>query len=75
MVDHPQKSDETVEHIFAAVRHLRDESGPVTLGEGYLRAVERTEALQENAVSADKTWVVETIRRSRRQLASAVRVR
>ena len=75
MVDHPQRSDEAVERMFAAVRHLREESGPVTLGEHYVRAVELTEALQENVVSADKTWVLETIRRSRRQWASAVRVR
>ena len=32
-------------------------TGPVVLPAGYLRAVERWEALPENAEGADKSWV------------------
>lgn len=32
-------------------------SGPVTLSPGYRRALERWEALPDNAAGADKSWV------------------
>jgi hypothetical protein len=48
---------EAWERIFAPLRHLRDESGPVTLSEEYLELVRRVEELAENQAGADKSWV------------------
>jgi hypothetical protein len=44
--------------MLEAYARMPKPSGPVTLSPGYLRAVERWEALPENAAGADKSWVV-----------------
>lgn len=46
-------------------------SGPVALGERYLEAVERWEALPENAERAEKGWVLRADRSWRRLVARA----
>jgi hypothetical protein len=45
--------------------------GPVTLSPGYLRAIERWEALPENASGADKSWVGRCQRAFDRHFAKA----
>jgi hypothetical protein len=44
--------------MLDAYARMPKPSGPVTLSPGYLRAVERWEALPENAAGVDKSWVV-----------------
>lgn len=48
--------DEVLE-MLAAYAGLPKPSGPVTLSAAYLRAVERWEALPDNAAGAEKSWV------------------
>jgi hypothetical protein len=40
------------------------QTGPVVLPDAYLRAVERVEALPDNASGADKGWVSDVLKRS-----------
>jgi len=60
-VDHLSDEEEW-ERIFAPLRHLRYESGPVTLSEEYLELVRRVEDLAENQSGADKSWVASSLR-------------
>jgi len=46
-------------------------SNPVELSSAYLRAVERWEALPENAVGSDKSWVVRSQRAWKEHFAKA----
>lgn len=48
-------------------------SGPVTLDDAYLRAVERVEALPENQSGSDKTWVHDAQRQFREHFKRARR--
>lgn len=66
--------EEAWERIFAPLRHLRYESGPVTLSEEYLELVRRVEDLPENQSGADKSWVSEADRAFRSHFARARRV-
>ena len=50
------------ERIFAPLRHLRHESGPVPLTEEYLELLRRVEDLAENQSGADKSWVESSLR-------------
>lgn len=68
-------SEEELERIFGPVRHLREESGPVTLSAEYLAAVERVEALPQNRPGADKGWVERSLRAFREHYGRTVRVR
>ena len=67
--------DEALERIFAPLRHLRYESGPVTLSDEYRRLVEAADALPENQSGADKTWVFEAIRRFQQHFSRVERSR
>ena len=51
----PTKAE--VLEMLDAYARMPKPSGPVTLSRGYLRAIERWEALPENAAGADKSWV------------------
>jgi hypothetical protein len=62
------------ERIFAPLRHLRYESGPVTLTEEYLELVRRVEDLAQNQSGADKSWVFAADRAFRSHFARARRV-
>ena len=66
--------EEEWERIFAPVRHLRYESGPVTLSEEYLELVHRVEAMPENQSGADKSWVSAADRAFRSHFARTTRV-
>jgi hypothetical protein len=54
--------EEEWERIFAPIRHLRYESGPVTLSEEYLELLRRVEDLAQNKSGADKSWVEASLR-------------
>jgi hypothetical protein len=57
-VDDPDQDDEAaLERVFASLGPLRVPSGPVVLGEEYLRMIAEVEAAPENQDGADKTWV------------------
>jgi len=43
--------------MLDAYARMPKATGPVVLSPAYLRAVERWEALPENAAGADKSWV------------------
>lgn len=49
-------------------------SGPVSLSEAYLRAIERWEALPENAPGADKSWIGRCERAFAAHFAGAIRL-
>lgn len=66
--------EEEWERIFAPLRHLRYESGPVTLSEEYLELVRRVEALPENQSGADKSWVYAADRAFRCHFARTARL-
>ncbi len=51
------------------------EEGPVALGDRYLAAVLRFEALPANRPRADKSWVESTLREFRDLITRAKRVR
>lgn len=57
--------------ILAAHARLPRPSGPVALSGAYLRAIERWEALPENAPGSDKTWVHRSDRSARETFARA----
>lgn len=59
--------------IDAAVAEVARLSGPVTLDEAYLHAVERVEAMPENQSGADKTWVSHAQRQFREHFRRARR--
>jgi hypothetical protein len=44
------------------------------LGESYLAAISRIEALPQNQSGSDKTWVELTLEESRQHFAKAIRV-
>ena len=71
--DFVNPDDKALRAIDAAVAEVSRLSGPVTLEEAYLRAVERVEAMPDNQSGADKTWVWEAIERDRRHFARARR--
>jgi hypothetical protein len=52
----PTKAE--VLEMLDAYARMPKPTGPVTLRPGYLRAIERWEALPENADRVDKSWVV-----------------
>ena len=58
--------DETLERIFGPVRHLRAESGPVELSDGYRKLLALVDALPENQSGVDKSWVEKALREYRR---------
>ena len=66
--------EEAWERIFAPLRYLRYESGPVTLSEEYLELVRRVEDLPHNQSGADKSWVSAADRAFRSHFAQARRV-
>jgi hypothetical protein len=66
--------EEEWERIFAPLRHLRYESGPVTLSEEYLELVRRVEDLAQNQSGADKSWVFAADRAFRSHFTRATRV-
>ena len=47
---------------------------PARLTAGYLLAVDRVESLADNAMRADKTWVLRLLTAARRLTASATRI-
>ena len=67
--------EEAWERIFAALRHLRNESGPVTLSEEYLELVRRVEDLPQNQSGTDKTWVHDADRAAQEHFRQARLVR
>lgn len=50
-------------------------SGPVSLSDGYQRAIGQTESLAENQQSSDKTWVESALQEYRAHYSRAIRVR
>jgi hypothetical protein len=54
--------DKALRAIDAAVADVARLTGPATLDDAYMRAVERVEAMPENQTGADKTWVHEALR-------------
>lgn len=67
--------EERLERMFAEVRHLAHEAGPLALDGAYVRAVEVVDSLPQNQSGADKTWVFNALRQFREYYGSAVRVR
>ena len=65
----------TAEQILEALARAAREPGPVRLDVLYLNAVDRLENRVESQSGTDKTWVLETVSRSRRLLADARRLR
>jgi hypothetical protein len=61
--------DKALRAIDDAVAEVARLSGPVTLDEAYLRAIERVEAMPQNQSGADKTWIREAVERDRRHFA------
>ena len=59
---------------LAQARRLVASRAPVRLSAGYLLAVDRVEALPENRMQADKTWVLRLLTAARRLTASATRL-
>jgi hypothetical protein len=57
--------------ILEAHARLPRPSGTVALSPAYLRAIERREALPENAAGPDKSWVQRADRSARETLARA----
>jgi hypothetical protein len=49
--------------------------GPVSLSNGYQRAIGQTESLAENQTGSDKTWVESSLQEYRAHYARAIRVR
>ena len=52
----------------------RTAPSPARLTTGYLLAVDRVESLADNAMRADKTWVLRLLTAARRLTASATRI-
>jgi hypothetical protein len=48
--------------------------GPVSLSNGYQRAIRQMESLAENQAGSDKTWVEGSLREYRAHYARAIRV-
>ena len=65
----PTKAE--VLEMLDAYARMPKPSGPVTLSAGYLRAVERWEALPDNAAGVDKSWVLHADRAARETTARA----
>jgi hypothetical protein len=65
--------DKALRAIDEAVAEVAGLSGPVTLDEAYLRAIDVVEALPQNQSGTDKTWVWEAIERDRGHFARARR--
>ncbi len=65
--------DSAREILDALARDARDAG--VTPSAGYLRAVERVEALPANRTGADKSWVLRQFRAAMRVRAGAKRLR
>jgi len=59
---------------LAQARRLVASRAPVRLSARYLLAVDRVEALPENRMRADKTWVLRLLTAARRLTASATRL-
>lgn len=66
-------ADKALRAIDAAVEEVARLTGPVTLDEEYLRAVERVEAMPQNQSGADKTWVHDAQRQFREHFKRARR--
>ena len=67
--------DPGVQEALAVLARIRREvsleTGPVPLGEPYLRLVEAVEAAPENRDGANKTWVERALRLYRQSCRSA----
>jgi hypothetical protein len=63
------------EQILEALVRTPREEGPVRLDALYLGAIDRLERRPESQPGTDKTWVLETVSRSRALLAGARRLR
>lgn len=66
---------EELVRILEPFRHMRIETGPVTLPEEYLRMVAEVESAPENQSGADKTSVEVVFRQSREHFAGVRRLR
>lgn len=61
--------DEELDRIFEDARRSLSAPGRVALDPGYLRAIERLEGRADVTPGADRTWVVETVRRAKQLLS------
>lgn len=68
-------SPDSARQILDALASDARASGSMPLSTGYLRAVERVEALPTNRTGADKSWVLRQFRAAMRVRAGAKRLR
>lgn len=61
--------DEELDRIFEDARRTLSVPGRVALDPGYRRAIERLERRADVTPGADRTWVVETVRRAKQLLS------
>ena len=66
--------DEELDRTFEDARRTLAAPGRVALDPGYLLAIERLEGRADAAPGADRTWVVEMVRRAKQLLSHVERV-